>query len=103
MKPETDAEIEFRLKQVRQGTARALRAQRFANTVMAMMRDYIIPNRDTWRMIEDHLHRIGFEINAEIISVPPECDHMDKLALEKHMLETKAAILPRTSRSGDDG
>lgn len=72
-------------------TPRYARARRFAQRVQYMLRDFLPSDRQCIRRIEEHLLEIGFENNAEIINVPPECDELDKLALERRMLEASIA------------
>jgi hypothetical protein len=79
------------------GTPRALRAQRFADTVMSIMRDFIPRDRDCCRRMTETLFEIGWLKNAEIISVPPECDHLDKLELECRRLETHPGFVTATN------
>src|ERR1700737_3589954 len=67
---------------------RAARAHRFANLVQAMLRDFLPTDRDCQRRIADYLLEVGYENNLEIINVPPECDELEKLALERRRLET---------------
>ncbi len=71
----------------RDETPRYRRALRFANEVMHLMRDFIPRDRDIQMRISDSLLRAGFQTNAEIISVPLECDELDKRALEQRRLE----------------
>ncbi len=69
-------------------TPRARRAHRFAANVIGLMRDFIPRDGECVRQIEEHLLRAAYEGNVEIINVPPECDAMDKLQLERLRLET---------------
>lgn len=91
-------------KEMCENTARYRRAYRFAGAVLHLMRDFVPSDRECQRHILDQVMLAGFAANAEMINVPPECDHLDKLALERRMLEasmTDAGIsveLP-TSRS----
>jgi hypothetical protein len=71
----------------RAGTPRARRAHRFKDTVMGLMRDFIPRDRDCLRRIEEELLLTGYRCNAEFIEVPPECDALDKLELERRRLE----------------
>ncbi len=68
------------------------RARRFSSIVQQMLRDFLPHGRECSRLIEDHLLRLGYELNLEIIEVPPECDALDKLQLEARMLETAHRI-----------
>jgi hypothetical protein len=76
---------------------RYMRARRFAQTVLALMGSFVPSDRETYRRMEEMLMLAGFESNAEIISVPPECDALDKLALERRMLERclEPILVPR--------
>jgi len=67
---------------------REMRANHFANMIMGMMRDYLPRDQDFLRRIYDDLHKAAYEGNLEIINVPPECDALDKLQLERLRLET---------------
>lgn len=64
---------------------RVKRAIRFANQVIQIMKDYI--PRDCLNRAFDYLYDEGLEGNFEIINVPFECDHLNKLDLEKRMYE----------------
>jgi hypothetical protein len=76
------------------GTPRAARANRFAHMVEMIMRNFLPDDRTCRRRISDYLLEVGFEANFEIINVPPECDALDKLALERKRLETCIERLP---------
>jgi hypothetical protein len=56
-----------------------------------MLQDFLPRDKHCARRIEEHLLEFGFQNNAEIISVPPECDALDKLTLERRMLEASIA------------
>lgn len=75
--------------------ARELRARRFANTVMAIMQDYLPRNKDCLLAIGDHLYKLGYKNNAEFINVPPEWDELTKLQIEQAMLKVKSAFVVR--------
>ena len=75
------------------GTSRALRATRFADTMLHLMRDYLPNNRDMQRMMYDELALIGYQSNIELINVPIERDHLDKLQLERAMIEQHPMII----------
>ena len=68
-------------------TPRYQRAVRFTNTMLAIMRDFIPSGRDVQRMMYDHLLELGYQTNAELINVPPEWDALNKLEIERAMLE----------------
>jgi hypothetical protein len=76
------------------GTPRDLRARRYAQYTMAIMRDFLPSHRFCLRTIEDHLWQTAYDHNLETIEVPPECDEFDRLMLERRMLETKIATIP---------
>lgn len=65
---------------------REMRAKRFADTVLGIMRDFVPQKRDVVRLMWDCLYELGYRTNAEIIYVPPECDTMSKLELEQWRL-----------------
>lgn len=75
-----------------QATPRYQRAQRFSNQVVHMLWDFLPNDRDCLDRIQHYLMEVGFSANVEIISVPPECDHLDKVALEQRRME--AAMKP---------
>jgi len=74
------------------------RAARFASTILSLMEDYTPRDPEVRDVMYDYLLKVGYETNAELISVPPECDALDKLALERRMLETKIAEIPVDKR-----
>jgi hypothetical protein len=76
------------IDEMMKGTPRGNRARRFANMVQHLLQDFLPCDRHCARRIEEHLLEFGFQNNAEIISVPPECDALDKLALERARLDT---------------
>lgn len=81
------------------GTPRARRARNFANMAMAIMRDFLPPDRECSRRIVDHLQEVGYYANLQIINVPPEWDALDKLAIEQAMFKTHPAFIPVESGS----
>lgn len=87
--------------EMRRDTPRAARARRFSQMVHAMLRDFLPVDRDCARRVDEYLTEIGFENNAEIISVPPECDALDKLVLERRMLETRLNAVNAEQRVAD--
>jgi hypothetical protein len=86
-------------EEVRQNTPRSRRARRFADTVVhGLVWDFIATDRVCLERLTEHLMLMGFASNAEIVNVPPEWDALDKVALERAMLEAKAArVLPASS------
>ena len=72
---------------MRKGSPRAQRAHRFANSIMAMMCDFLPRDRECSRHIHEYLLEVGHFGNFEILNVPPEKDALDKLQLERAMLE----------------
>ena len=70
-------------------TPRYRRARNTCNTVLSIMRDFIPNDRNCLRKIEDHLMRLAYESNTQFINVPPEWDALDKLQIERAMLEKK--------------
>lgn len=70
------------------------RANRFANHVLSLMRDFVPTGRDVQRLMHDRLWEIAAMHNLEIIEVPPECDTLDKLALQHKRYEKSLAALP---------
>lgn len=65
---------------------RTKRSHRFANQILHLMQDYI-PN-DCKKRAYEFLINEAEKGNLEIISVPLQCDHLEKLDLERKMLET---------------
>ena len=65
------------------------RAVRFANGMLSIMRDFVPAGREISRMMYDHLLELGYQTNAELIHVPPEWDALDKMQIERAMLENK--------------
>lgn len=66
---------------------RELRARRFANGIIGLMRDYLPVHKDCYRSMYNFLYELAHEQNIEIINVPPEWDTLTKLQIEKAMLE----------------
>jgi hypothetical protein len=83
---------------------RELRARHFVNMIMGVMCDYLPRGQDFLRRIYDDLYKTAYEGNLEIINVPPECDALDKLQLERLRLETHpmflkdGEVIPGTTR-----
>ncbi len=75
------------MQHMHKGTPRFVRARRFAQTVQAMMRDFLPNDRYCRDRIDEFVMEVGFATNCEIINVPPECDELDKLALERRRIE----------------
>ena len=65
------------------------RARRFTSSVMLLMRDFIPQDRDCTRRLDDYLTEVGFQANAEFVNVPPEWDALNKLQIERAMLDKK--------------
>jgi hypothetical protein len=63
------------------------RAVRFTNTILSIMRDFVPQGRDVRNIMYDHLLELGYQTNAELINVPPEWDALNKLQIERAMLE----------------
>ena len=70
------------------------RAVHFTNMILAVMRDFIPQDRECHRRISDHLLRLAYEQNLQIVNVPPEWDALTKLEIERAMLETRFPTLP---------
>lgn len=68
---------------------RQARARQFADEMVHVLDGFLPADRDCRIVVLDYLHRLSFKLNCCIVNVPPEWDHLDKLALEKAMLETK--------------
>lgn len=63
------------------------RAMRFASTVETIVREFIPSDRLVRRHIHDQLLQMGWEGNLELVHVPDAVDELDKLALERAMIE----------------
>lgn len=72
---------------MRKGTPRALRAVRFSDMILHIVRDFVPDNQDVYRIMCDEIQMLAFRDNLEVIHVPPEKDHLDKLQLERAMIE----------------
>lgn len=89
-------ENRMRLQQaMMDGSMRYIRANQFALQVLSLMQDFIPTNLNVRAQIHEHLIETAFEANAAFINVPPECDAMDKAALEKHTMEEKLRIISK--------
>ena len=77
------------------------RAMRTTRAILGIMRDFIPQDRVCQRAMEDRLMQMAYETNVEFINVPPEWDELDKLQLEKAILEKK--MLPIILPEGLDG
>lgn len=66
------------------------RATRFADLVQYLLNEFLPTERNCRHFIHRRLIEAGFAGNCEIINVPPECDELDRLTLERRMLELKA-------------
>jgi hypothetical protein len=92
---------------MRKDSRRFLRASRFADLVQYLVGDFLPHDRECRRIIHHRLIEAGFAGNCEIINVPLECDELDKLQLERRMLEAKMAPVmiplskPQTSEVTD--
>lgn len=89
------------MEHMHKGTPRFARARRFAQTVQAMLQDFLPRDRDCARRIEEYIIEAGFAVNAEIINVPPECDALDKLELERARLEHHMARIGKDRQLAD--
>lgn len=72
-----------------ENSPRYLRARRTAMTIQEIMRDFIPQDRRVQRQIEEYLMEVAFQANAEFINVPAEWDALDKLQIERAMLDSK--------------
>lgn len=89
------------IKEQYEGTPRFLRAMRFSNQIMGLVRDFVPQDRECCSRLEDILLEAGFDANAEIINVPPECDHLDKKALEARRLELSMQRIQMTDKPSE--
>ncbi len=81
------------IKQHADLTPRAKRTQMFADYVQALVRDFVPRDHRCLEALERHIISEVFEQNLEIISVPPEHDHMVKHELERLRCETTMATI----------
>lgn len=72
---------------------RYARALQSTNMLLAVLREFLPQESRCREAVEDHLMETFFYSNAAIINVPPEKDAMDKLALERAMLEPAAPLI----------
>lgn len=80
------------------GTMRAQRAKRTASQILQLVGEFVPRERECHQRLYDYLIQEAFRANAEFTSVPPECDHLDKLALEHKRLEqAMAPIVVKTT------
>lgn len=67
---------------------RQLRAKKFTDQVIHLLRDFLPLNDRTCRnRIFDVIYDAAYNENARIINVPPEYDTLTKLELERKMFE----------------
>lgn len=90
---DVDARSDF-VQQDRQGTERALRARRFANTIIATLDPFLASDRTIHKIIWNRLVETAFMANAEIVQVPPEWDHLRKMQIEREMLNKQFHVTP---------
>lgn len=95
-----ELEVRFAVE-LSKGTPRAARAQRFAAQILGVLSEYLPRDRIVLRVIERDLVLVAFEHNSEIINVPPEWDHLDRLAIEATMLTTKIARTETLVKPGE--
>lgn len=87
-----DAKLHTRLLQeMHDNTPSYRRARRFADEIVNLIRDFVPSDRDCMHRLHETVMKAGFSANAEIICVPPECDEMDRMALERRRLEMSMA------------
>lgn len=89
----TDEDEKAFRSEARRWGPRQQRAQRFANEMVGVLDGFLPSDKDCRLVILDYLRRLSFKTNSSIINVPPEWDHLDKLAIEKCMLQTKVQAL----------
>lgn len=78
---------------VMKGTPRYVRTRQSVSMLLSVL-DTFLPRDPECRLrVEEHLMEVFFISNSAIINVPPEKDALDKLALERAMLETLAPII----------
>ena len=64
------------------------RARRFARTILSFMQDFLPNDPVCQQRAYEHLLDAAHEGNVEIINVPPEWDHMNKMQIERAKIET---------------
>ncbi len=72
---------------------RQLRAIRFAHGIIGVMRDFLPVHKDCYRIMYDYLYDLAYEQNIEMINVPLEWDELNKLQIEKVMLDRAFKIV----------
>ena len=75
------------------GMPRYGRAARTADCLLNLMQEFIPTDRACLRSLREHLMRSLYEANMTLVNVPPEWDHLDKVALEQAMLEQKMTCI----------
>lgn len=78
---------------IRATDPRDIRARRFAAQISNMLDDWLPRGGSARKQIFDELYCSAYEANAEIISVPTECDEMDKLELERARVEQHPVLV----------
>jgi hypothetical protein len=98
-RPDPELERLYR-KHAQKGTPRYQRAHRFASQMLAALRAFVPSDYDVIEIVHMRLVYMAFEHNAEVINVPPEWDHLDRLAIEAVMLKTKVAQVETLVKEG---
>lgn len=88
-------------EEMMRGTPRYQRAVQFSNQIMGLLCDFLPHDRDCLRATEDYLLEAGFAGNAQIINVPPEWDALNKLQMERAMIETHPILVKGHPLMGD--
>lgn len=66
---------------------RYMRARRFADTMLSLTRHFIPHDRMVQRYFLEQMLEAGWEANVEIINVPEIWDALNKIQIEKAMIE----------------
>lgn len=75
------------------GAPRYLRAKQSTDQIVGLLKDFLPRDDECLQRVYRDIFETFFFSNSAIINVPPEKDALDKLALERAMLETLAPII----------
>lgn len=89
----TDEDEKAFRSEARRWGPRQQRAQRFANEMVGVLDGFLPSDKGCRLVILDYLRRLSFKTNSCIVNVPPEWDALNKIEIEKAMLESKLEVL----------
>ena len=88
------------MREMRDGTPRFQRAERFARQVMHLMGEFIPSDRECLRRIDEALLLDAFRADIEIVNVPPERDADMAAKLKAAAVTLQPMIVPKTTNDG---